>query len=148
MYITIHLDYGLKKVAGGYSKNQLSNSAYDSLAGYPDIENDVNYGFSVSVGSFSDCDSISNLNVFKHDPGIGGLVLDSDGNPIANAKVQIYQGKTLLGTVYTDDDGWYMFSYKYTGKPTTFTVKVPILGAQQTVTLKANGFVVVNFGVT
>jgi hypothetical protein len=58
----------------------------------------------------------------------------------------IYQGNTLLGTVYTDADGWYMFNYKYTGKATSFTVKVPSLGAEQTVTLKSNGFLVVSFG--
>ena len=31
----------------------------------------------------------------------------------------------LLGTGVTDADGWYMISYKYTGKATTFKVGIP-----------------------
>jgi len=55
--------------------------------------------------------------------------------------------------VYTDADGWYMWQYKYTGKAATFTVKMtpPLPYAQttqsQSVTLKSNGYVVVNFTV-
>jgi len=145
VYITVHLDYGLKKVAGDYSKNLALDAVKGSYSVYGSIINNNAYAFSVS-GPFSDSDSISNINVFKNDPGIGGLVLGSDGSPIVGAKVQIYQGKTILGTVYTDTDGWYMFNYKYTGKSTSFTVKTTGF-ADQTVTLKANGFLVVNFGV-
>jgi hypothetical protein len=67
--------------------------------------------------------------------------------------VDIYDSKNAkLGTVYTDQDGWYMWAYKYTGKPATFTVKLPNYPAaqpsqSQTVTLKSNGFLVVNFTV-
>jgi hypothetical protein len=39
-----------------------------------------------------------------------------------------------------------MCNFKYTGKPTSFTVKTSGF-ADQTVTLKANGFLVINFGV-
>jgi hypothetical protein len=49
--------------------------------------------------------------------------------------------------VYTDADGWYMWQYKYTGKASTFTVKLPAYNLQQSVTLKSNAFVVVNFTV-
>lgn len=45
-----------------------------------------------------------------------------------------------MSTLYTDEDGWYMWSYKYTGKATTFTVKVPAYGLSKSDTLKANGF--------
>jgi hypothetical protein len=145
MYITIHLDYGLKKVAGGYSRNLDNDNAYHSSTS-PDIKNSHEYDFIVS-GSYGDTASVSNVNVFKHDPGIGGLILGNDGSPIAGATVKIYQGKTLYATAYTDADGWYMCNFKYTGKATSFTVKVAGF-ADQTVTLKSNGFAVVNFGVT
>jgi hypothetical protein len=147
VYITIHLDYGLKKVAGGYTK--MDNNAKDSTS-WPNILDDTTYDFSVA-DALGCHDSITNVNVFKHDPGIGGLVLDSDGNPMAGVTVQIYSGtkvtsKSLVATLTTDEDGWYMWNYKYTGKPASFTIVAN--GQTQTVTLKANGFLVVNFGVT
>ena len=53
----------------------------------------------------------------------------------------------LVATVYTDQDGWYQWAYKYTGKAATFTVKLAAYGASQSVTLKSNGFLVVSFTV-
>ena len=38
-----------------------------------------------------------------------------------------------------------MCTYKYTGKATTFLVKVPSLKLQKTITLKANGFMIADF---
>ena len=40
-----------------------------------------------------------------------------------------------------------MWQYKYTGKAATFTVKLPKYNLLQPVTLKSNGFLVVNFTV-
>ena len=71
--------------------------------------------------------------------------------PQAGVQVKIYSGSSASGkplaTVYTDTDGWYMWQYKYTGKAATFTVNVPAYNLSQTVTLKSNGFLVVNFTV-
>jgi hypothetical protein len=62
--------------------------------------------------------------------------------------VQIWQGTTLKQTVYTDADGWYVWTYKYTGKATTFTLKLRApYNLSQSVTIKSNGFVIVNFTV-
>src|SRR5262249_11500814 len=92
--------------------------------------------------------SVSNENVFKKDPGIGGLVLNGQTTPVANVTVQIYDSANkLLATVYADSDGWYMWQYKYTGKAASFTVKLPNYNQAQSVTLKSNGFLVVGFGV-
>ena len=85
--------------------------------------------------------------VEKHDPGFAGLVRDTYGNPVVNTPVQIYQGTALKQTVYTDADGWYVWTYKYTGKATTFTLKLPAYNLSQSATLKSNGFMVVNFTV-
>jgi hypothetical protein len=48
----------------------------------------------------------------------------------------------------TDADGWYFWEFKYTGKETTFTVKLgaPYSTVQKTVPLKSNGYAVASFG--
>jgi hypothetical protein len=139
VYITVHLDYRLKG-SRGYTKTL--NDATGTTTPVNDL---TTYTFSVA-GALEDSDAVENKNVFKHDPGFGGLVTDSQGNPVKGVKVQIYgpDGK-LIATVYTDEDGWYMYNYKWTGKAATFTVKLPDYKQSKSVTLKANGFVVVNF---
>jgi 5-hydroxyisourate hydrolase-like protein (transthyretin family) len=80
--------------------------------------------------------------------GFGGLVTTSDGTPVKGVKIQIYDSSgKLLATVYTDEDGWYMYNYKWTGKAATFTIKLPAYNLKQSVTLKANAFAFVNFTV-
>jgi hypothetical protein len=145
----IHLDYGLKKttgyVKGGVTQscNTAANDAIASLITIPDCQS---YMFSQSDGGGSS-QTVSSRNVFKRDPGIAGLVLNSAGTPVSNATVAIYQGANLLpsAVLSTDSDGWYSWQYKYTGKATTFTVKLLAYALAQTVTLKSNGFLVVNF---
>lgn len=92
-----------------------------------------------------DTETIENENVFKRDPGFAGLVTTSDGTPIQGVKVQIYgPDGTLITTVYTDEDGFYMYNCKYNaraGKAANFTVKLQDYKQQQTLTLKANAFV-------
>jgi len=143
VYVTIHLDYGLKGSAG-YGKNA-NNDAIDPVTSAELIQNLGTYTFVVS-GAVTDSKDIQNENVFKRNPGIGGLVLHADGSPMPGMRVEMYDSKgTLLAVVTTDKDGWYMWAYKYTGKPATFTVKVPALKLQASVTLNANGFAVVSF---
>jgi hypothetical protein len=97
--------------------------------------------------------TITSTNRFKKNPGIGGLVQDSTGTGIPTAKVVILQDTKTMGTVYTDADGWYMWAYKWTGKAAIFTVNMwpyaPYSSGlkTQTVTLKANGYLTVNFTV-
>jgi hypothetical protein len=152
VYVWVHLDYGLKK-STGYSKVYDMQPSCNLTLGLTDNDADGNidvcdndsYEFSNSA---TNSDTIWNKNVFKRNPGIGGTLLGSYANdPIPNVKVQIYDstGTKLLATVYTDEDGWYMWQYKYTGKSTTFLVKT--LKLLQRVTMKSNGFVLVNFTV-
>lgn len=143
-YINMHLDYGLKGTYN-YSKNT-SNDAIDATTFAMRIPNYQAYQF----GDDPYDDTTQSLNVFKRDPGIGGLVLWSDTeDPVPNVKVQIHDwtGTKLLATVYTDEDGWYMWQYKYTGKATTFVVTLPDLHQKQIVAMKSNKFVLVNFTV-
>jgi hypothetical protein len=155
VYIWVHLDYGLKK-STGYSKvydmcdltSLTDNDADGNIAnGNIDVCDNGSYTFS---NSETDPDTIKNINAFKRNPGIGGTLLGSYANdPIPNVKVQIYDstGAKLLATVYTDEDGWYMWQYKYTGKSATFVVKLPGLKLLQQVTMKSNRFVLVDFTV-
>ncbi len=143
LYVNVHLDYGLKGTTN-YSKDGFNN-AIDATTQVIRIPDGQDYNFSDSLGGSGTSES---ENAFKRDPGIGGLVLDSNGDPGANVTVQIYDSTNhLLATVYTDQDGWYMWQYKYTGKPATFTVKLPDYNLAKTVTLKSNGFVLVDFTV-
>jgi hypothetical protein len=96
----------------------------------------------------SDSATVYSQNSFKRDPGIAGLVLNSSDEPVKNVEVLIY-GPTgeLLATMYTDEDGWYMWQYKHKGKWADYTVELPAYNLAQTVTLKGNAFVIVDFTV-
>jgi hypothetical protein len=136
--VTIHLDYGLKGTPG---YTQSGNNAVDSL----NINDTQTYEFSVS-GDQNDVETIQSENVFKHDPGVAGIVLDSSGNPVSGASVQIkLDGKTV--TVTTDEDGYFMYYYKYTGKATTATVTLLGYNLVQKPTVKSNSLVFVTFTV-
>ncbi|MGE5377295.1 MAG: hypothetical protein ACM3XO_19740, partial [Bacteroidota bacterium] len=146
-YINLHLDYGLKGTTG-YAKDANNNAvkAGSSTIVIPDLQT---YNFTDTGGGNT---TITSTNSFKKDPGIGGLVLKANGDAVKNAKVIIYDSSgKALATVYSDEDGWYLWQYKWTGKAATFTVKMwpysPYSTGLQTqsVSLKANGYLVVNF---
>jgi len=59
----------------------------------------------------------------------------------------VIKGDGQTQTLYTDQDGWYQWQFKYTGKATTFTVTLPAYGVSKSVTIKSNAFVFVNFSV-
>jgi hypothetical protein len=134
-YVAIHLDYGYKGL-DGCSKNSNNLTA---TCGTVVITSPKQYTFAgVSP-------TVQSENVFKKDPGIGGLVTQGE-NPVVGVTVNIYDSSNnLLGTAVTDSDGWYIWTYKYTGKAATFIVKLAGTSLSQTVTLKSNGFLVVNF---
>jgi len=144
-YLNVHLDYKYKGTSG-YQK--LTNDYADCIPGSctTDIANTTIYTFSVS-GDVTDSKSVQNKNVFKRDPGFAGFVTyQGSGLPAPNVKVEIYSPtKVKLGTVYTDQDGYYMFNYKYSGKEATFTVKLPAYNLSQQVKLKSNSFAYANF---
>jgi hypothetical protein len=148
--IRIHIDYGLKGLVTGCTKDDTNaiDCDFDGNSGF-DIGDAFLYDFSFTDGASGDTKIISQ-NEFKRVNGVAGLVLAAGGEPVGGATIQVWQGTKLWKTVYTDADGWYMALFKYTGKATTFTVQVLQLGVQQSFTLKSNGFAVANFidGVT
>jgi hypothetical protein len=151
IYLAIHLDYGLKGTSGYFN-----DSSNDALKGCTNgspllISNPQSYSFSVG-NAVTDSTSVISCNDFKKTPGTAGIVQNSLSlNPVPNATAVLKDstGK-VLGTGVTDNDGWYMINYKWTGKAATFTVTMtPPAGlgkAQtQTITLKANGFIEADF---
>ena len=138
-----------RKGTTGYSKNGTNDAVTPSNLTQILIPNNQPYGFSYDAGLGPVEPTVYSQNVFKRDPGFAGLVTRvSTGNPVPDVKVEIYDPTDkLLATVYTNGDGYYMYQYKYTGKRLTYTVKLPDYGLATQVTLKSNGFAIVNFEV-
>jgi len=94
--------------------------------------------------------TVYSTNNFKKDPGFGGVVTyAATGAPVVGATVKIYDSSgNLVGITTTDQNGIYLFSYKYTGPSTTFTV-VAIVSSKvyqsATVTMQSNKLVLANF---
>jgi hypothetical protein len=142
-YIAVHLDYGQKKVVTGCTKGA-SGEAICTIPPTTTINQNQAYTFGFTNGS-SGSATVHSINEFKKNPGVGGSLLKvGSDEPVATASVEIWQGTKKMATVKTDNDGWFMWSYKYTGKPATFTVKAPAYGLTQSASLKSNGFLVFN----
>jgi hypothetical protein len=152
LYINIHLDYGLKDTTY-WSKGINDNAVSVPVAPYPTyptIVNPTDYTFKDGEGTTT---TIKSYNIFKKNPGIGGLVYYPSGSPVplnTVVTISVSTGKTpQTVTVKTDKDGWYMWSYKWTGKPAEFTISIPSsLGftpSVQKIMLKANGYVEVDW---
>jgi hypothetical protein len=150
IYIVVHVDYYWKGILGGCTKQVVTGTpplenATCTVPSAISLNSLTNYTFGVA-GHAEFSKTIQNFNVFKKDPGIGGLVLRAgSGDPVQNVAVDIYQGTKKVGTATTDEDGWYMWVYKYTGKAVEFTVKLPAYNLTQSITLKSNGYGIVNF---
>jgi uncharacterized membrane protein/PKD repeat protein len=158
IYITVHLDYGLKKITGftpiiGDVNNDARHPGQDGQLYTTDdwfVYDKAEYTFSYAAsGSAVDARKIYNLNTFKKQPGFAGLVTDDTGTPVPNVKVEIIDPEDkLMATVYTDEDGFYSCVYKHKGKESVYMVGLPDYGLEQEVDLKANKFVEVNFQIT
>jgi hypothetical protein len=157
VYLNIHMDYGLKDktadingdgIPDRYSKdsndNALASGTYNIT-----VPNNATHGFSftaVDGGTSSDSDSVHNLNSFKRNPGVGGLVTSGadvpTADPVEGAAITLKLNGTPVGSAVTDVDGYYQIVYKHKGKATQYTVTATWGSESQTVPvmLKANGF--------
>jgi hypothetical protein len=143
LYVTIHLEYGLKRTSGWtkLGENAVGSGPYAGIT----INEPQTYTLSFTGGSTGDTQTTQSINEFKRPAGFLGFAEDQLG-PKKGARVQVYSPTgSLLGTVYTDEDGYYLFEYKHKAKAATYTVKLPDYKLQQSATVKANGFAVVNF---
>jgi slime mold repeat-containing protein len=163
LYVTIHLDYGLKPTTGwqqgGMSPNFIlqgpdtdlngSLTPSDGFGNGPVyIVNGQSYGFDFSSGGPTLGSTAKSCNAFKKNPGVNGLTLKaSTQSPVSNVKVQLISSTgSVVASAVTDTDGFYQLNYKNTGKVQNFTVKLPDVRLSQTVALKANGYALVVFG--
>ncbi|VVB61376.1 Uncharacterised protein [uncultured archaeon] len=123
VYVRIHLDFGWKKQTGyNVGTSNLadnSNNAFD----IPNL-NSYLFQYKIDTAIQSGSPTIQNINIFKNDPGFFGIVTVS-GEPVQGVKITIKDsaGRTL-GTATTDENGYYLFYYKYTGKEAKFTVAI------------------------
>jgi hypothetical protein len=152
LFVTIHLDYGLKPTLG-WSKVGLNDAQHSEFAvgSGTVILHDTpvyeEYRFAFTDGAAVEEERIHSTNVFKSNPGVNGVVLQTGtGTPRAGVRVELRgAANKLVGSATTDADGFFMIVYKHKGKATDFTVLLPEFGVSQTVRLKANGFAVVPF---
>jgi uncharacterized repeat protein (TIGR01451 family) len=155
VYVTIHLDYGLKKT-GGWKPTGTTTVNPETGAKIADVSNGTitihgyeEYDFSREVDGDIFETTPASYNEFKKFAGFAGFVTETvanDGDPVEGVKVVIYDPKgKLLTTIYTDADGYYMYPHKHTAKAATYTVKLPDYGKSTAVTIKANGFAAVDF---
>jgi hypothetical protein len=158
-YVTIHLDYGLKKTgswkqAGTYTTNPVSGASIADVlnqtgfgSGAVTIKGFQPYEFARTVGIDTATTTPSSYNEFKKFAGFLGFVTSkATGQPVGNSKVTIYDPTNkLLTTQYTDVDGYYMYAYKHTAKSATYTVKLPAYNKSTAISVKANGFAPVDF---
>jgi hypothetical protein len=163
VYVTVHLEYGLKHTAA-YSKvtssytltsDQLPAAQLGTFV-IPNLQpHEFKYRFQlgdeIGTSTWSDWREpiVESENSFKKTPGVGGMALTtSDGTPVFGAVLKLYGPKgNYIGMAQTDEDGWYFFSYKHTGKAATFTVTMPSFGLTKQLLLKANAMGIVNFDV-
>jgi uncharacterized repeat protein (TIGR01451 family) len=132
IYINIHLDYGLEKLRG-WVKNG-SNATYNTTINPTiprvNIVNNTQHTFTSSLPNSTD--SIVNTNEFKRVKGFGGIVKIRTAivggvdqyEGLEGATVQLWRGTTLIETMTTDVNGWYLSEYVHRGSAATYTVKV------------------------
>jgi hypothetical protein len=158
-YVTIHLDYGLKGTHGWMKSldglDTAINTSVPPAPGSPvvggkiEIKSPQGYVFFSVYGSVEDTATPESLNNFKKFAGIGGVAQTCSAVVKGNARVQIYGPTGALipnGDVLTDQDGVYLVMYKHIGKAAPYRIKLSDYpGLQQTVTVKSNGWALVNF---
>ncbi len=146
VYVTIHLNYGLK----GFLFTNSGGNALNSTTGIVVIPDGASYTFTVSVGSARDSQTVTSQNVFKKDSGIAGIVLDQMGTPVANALVSLYDSSgSLISITFTDRDGFFSFAINPAHK-TTFTVQVTLpnrTSFSQIITVRPNHLTLLSFTV-
>jgi len=149
LYVTVHLDYGLKRTSiwqPGTTNQALSTSSCGVLDGATTILDPQAYGFKYDNGT-SGFTNPTSRNNFKKNPGsAGNLSQIGTEKPVAGIRVDLISPtNTVVGTATSDDNGIWQIAYKHTGKEAVYTVNLPALGRKQTITLKANGFALANF---
>jgi hypothetical protein len=77
VYLTVHLNYGLKGSSFGRSDDDATNPSTGQVV----IPDDAMYSFSVSAGSLTDSRIVTSENIFRQDLGTAGVLIDRSGSP-------------------------------------------------------------------
>jgi hypothetical protein len=171
VFIRQHIDDGLKgplvDVTGDGVRDSLfygkgtGDNATNALTGAILIPENTEHPFSVTFDPMGDnlpgSVSIYNDNVFKKNTGVAGRITDENGDGVEGKQVNLYAGSSasgpVIGSGISDEAGWYIITYKHTGKAAQYTVQLVPAGAAVTspnpveITLKSNGFAEVLFEV-
>jgi hypothetical protein len=119
VYLTVHLNYGLKGSSFGKSDDNATNPSTGQVV----IPDDATYSFSVGASSLTDTQTIVSENVFKQDRVVAGIITDQMESPVANIPVSLFDsGGNLVAMAFTDADGFVGFHPHVSGK-STFTVE-------------------------
>lgn len=157
VYVTIHLDYDLKRTTGwqqgpdgktAQGPDTNLDGTLDGLGGGPIvIAHPQPYGFGFGGGGATHDSTASSCNKFNKNPGIvGNMTAAADSDPVPGVRVQLIGPRgTIVGSTTSDANGFYMFSYKHKGKVADYTIKLPDLGREKTVTLRPGGWARVDF---
>lgn len=154
VFVAIHLDYGLKGTHG-YQKGAYDDAVDCETELETLIPNLQPYEFEwYGWGGQDFSSSVCNFNVFKNNPGVGGMSLKANGNPLPGGTAMLMQsmayGWFIIDTAVPDEDGYYMINYAHKGRPAIYRVRLdppPEHGEpqHQDVLLRARHFVEVNF---
>jgi hypothetical protein len=147
VYLTIHLNYGLKGSSFGRSDNDATNPSTGQLV----VPDDATYSFTVSAGSLTDTQTVTSENVFKQDRVVACIITDQMGSPVANIPVSLFNSEgNLVAMAFTDADGFVGFHPHISGK-STFTVESLLPDGtiiSQIVTVKPHHLEFLSFSVT
>jgi len=163
VYLNLHLDHGLtgphvdacsdgladrydsKPVSGGVDALENRDGA-DNGTGDLAIPNCQEYEFAHACPTATcfGSDVVSSVNEFKGIAGVLGQIMLAD-EAVSGQSLRLLNGKTVVATGTTDADGFYLLNYKHKGKAANFTVEIVGSGLKQVVTLKANGYVAVDW---
>jgi len=178
MYANIHLDFGFKRMSGFNradldSDGVATDSSNPNILGAPAVlhgpetnpgGNPYTSGQPYHLSGYANnvllcgpgnvCeDIIYSVNLFKKSVGVAGTVTDQLDNGLPGYTLKMFNSSNVQvgANAPTDGDGAYYINYKSVGGNQTYTVKL-YLGtvevATKTVTIKSNGFGVVNFQIT
>ena len=132
IYIDLRLKYGLVDT-DSWSQSAKNTARYDnSFLELPDFHE---YRFAVCEphGLLFE-ERLQSTNRFTCDTTFTGQVTKSNGNPVANVIVQIYDAYgRLIGTTNTNKRGWYTMNIKDCDKDMYLTFKLPYYKLEQQV---------------
>jgi len=121
-YVTIHLEYGLRKTDSWTKSGENALNIPLTVT----ILEPQDYTFTYPGSTWI----AQSMNEFKKPAGWFGAVNSlTTYNPKPGVTVEFWtgDGKTKIGSAITDADGYYLYTYKHTGKAATYLVKIPAL---------------------